>query len=248
MVRKYSDGKDYKVIAFVLACFSNDEQLRIMKKMAAECAKHHCKVVFYSTLTDFYFNDLNDAGEKKIFEAVEVERYDIIVLMSESFKQDAEQTAMVKRAQKAGVPVITVDKPMKGSVNLAFDYGDSFRDVVRHMLGFHGYRTVNFMGGMPGNSFSEERLTVFKEVLAENGIPYDPKRVYYGYFWSDPTKIAMDKMLADGLDGVEAVVCANDSMAICVSNRLQQEGYRVPEDIAVSGYDGIDMENTAVPA
>lgn len=247
MVRKYSDGKDYKVIAFVLACFSNDEQLRIMKKMAAECAKHHCKVVFYSTLTDFYFNDLNDAGEKKIFEAVEVERYDIIVLMSESFKQDAEQTAMVKRAQKAGVPVITVDKPMKGSVNLAFDYGDSFRDVVRHMLGFHGYRTVNFMGGMPGNSFSEERLTIFKEVLAENGIPYDPKRVYYGYFWSDPTKIAMDKMLADGLDGVEAVVCANDSMAICVSNRLQQEGYRVPEDIAVSGYDGIDMEKYCRP-
>lgn len=247
MGKKYSEGKDYKVIAFVFACFSNDEQLRIMKKVATECRKHNCRVIFYSTLTDFYFHDLNDAGEKKIFEAVAVERFDALVLMSESFKQDEEQTAMVQRARAAGVPVITVDKPIPGSVNLAFDYGDCFREVVRHMLGYHGYRTVNFMGGMPGNSFSEERLDVFKEVLSENGIPYDPKRVYYGYFWEEPTKIAMDQMLADGLDGVEAIICANDVMAINVSNRLQQEGYRVPEDIAVCGYDGIDMEKYCRP-
>lgn len=247
MGKRYSEGKDYKVIGFIFACFSNDEQLRIMKKVASQCRKHKCRVIFYSTLTDFYFHDLNDAGEKKIFDAVAVERFDALVLMSESFKQDEEQTAMVQRARAAGVPVITVDKPIQDSVNLAFDYGDCFRDVVRHMLTYHGYRTVNFMGGMPGNSFSEERLTVFKEVLAENQIPFDPRRVYYGYFWAEPTKIAMDQMLADGLEGVEAIICANDAMAINVSNRLQQEGYRVPEDIAVCGYDGIDMEKYCRP-
>ena len=247
MAEKYSAGSKDKVIAVVLACFSNDEQLRIMKKIAAESGKHHCKTVFFSTLTDFYFDDLNDAGEKKIFEAVCVERFDAIVLMSESFKQDAEQIAMVKRAHEAHVPVIAVDKPMEGSVNLAFDYGDTFREIVKHMVEFHGYRTINFMGGIPGNDFSEERLNVFKEVLAENNIPLDEKRIYYGYFWENPTQTAMDKMLQDGLDGVEAVICANDAMAITVSNRLQLAGYRVPEDIAVSGFDGIDMEKYCRP-
>ncbi|MGN1147971.1 MAG: GGDEF domain-containing protein [Lachnospiraceae bacterium] len=247
MGKKYSDGEDYKVIAFVLACFANDEQKRIIKTVAKECGKHHCKVVFFSTITDFYFNDLIDAGEKKIFDAVSVECFDAIVLMSESFKRDEDQIAMVKRANAAGVPVIAVDKYMDGCINFAFDYGDSFREIVKHMVEYHGYRTINFMGGMPGNSYSEERLNVFKEVLAENNIPFDAKRVYYGYFWEDPTKVAMDKMFADGLPMPEAIICANDAMAITVCTYLQERGYRIPEDIAVSGFDGMVLEKYMRP-
>ena len=55
--KKYSEGKDYKVIACVLANFFNDEQSRFMKYMARECEKANCKVVFFSTTTDFFFND-----------------------------------------------------------------------------------------------------------------------------------------------------------------------------------------------
>lgn len=242
MGRKYSEGKDYKVIAFVLSCFSNDEQTQIMKKVVAECGKYHCKVVFFSTLTDFYFNDINDAGEKKIFDTISVECYDAIVLMSESFKQDEDQIEMVKRAGIAGVPVIAVDKYIEGCINLAFDYANVFRDIVKHMVEFHGYRTINFMGGMPSNDYSEERLQVFKDVLKNNNIDFDPSRVYYGYFWENPTIVAMDKMFADGLSMPEAIICANDAMAIVVCNYLQERGYRIPEDIAISGFDGIDKE------
>lgn len=239
---KYSEGEDYKVVAFVVAGFFYDEQTRILKKMVMEAAKRHCKIVFFSTLSDFFYHDLNAAGEKKIFDAICVERYDAIVLMSETFKEDAEQLTLVKKANMAGVPIITVDKSFDGCINLAFDYGDTFREVVRHMVEVHGYRTINFMGGIPGNSFSEERLTVFKEVLAKNNIPYEPERVYWGYFWEDPTEEAMKKMFADALPMPEAIICANDSMAITVCKCLQERGYRVPEDVAVSGFDGIELE------
>lgn len=242
MEKKYSEGEDYKVIAFVLARFPNEEQTRIMKQAVSECRKYNCKVVFFSTLTDFYNNDLNDAGEKKIFDTIYVEGYDAIVLMSESFKQDEEQTLLVKRANEAGVPIIAVDKYMDGAINLAFDYGNTFEEVVRHMVEFHGYRTVNFMGGMKNNSFSEERLDVFKKVLADNAIPYEPERIYWGEFWEDPTRAEMDRMLADGKPLPEAIICANDMMAITVCSYLQEKGYHVPEDVAVSGFDGVEME------
>ncbi len=246
-LKKYSEGKDYKVVAFILASFFNDEQTRLIKKVVAEAAARHYKVVFFSTLSDFYYNDLNDKGEKKVFDIVSVERYDAIVLMSESFKDDAGQLALVEKANKAGVPVITVDKNFDGCINIAFDYGDAFREVVRHMVVNHGYRVINFMGGMPGNNYSEERLAVFQEVLAENNVPFVPERVYWGYFWEDPTREAMQKMFADGLSMPEAIVCANDAMAITVCRCLQEKGYRVPEDVAVSGFDGIDMERYSRP-
>ncbi len=247
MGEKYSQGKSYKVIAFMLACFSNDEQLRMLKRVAVKCKEYDCKVVFFSTISDYYINDDIDNGEKSIFDTISVEYYDAIVLMSESFKWDEDQIRMINRARKADVPVIAVDKYMKDCINITFEYGDAFRKIVKHMIEIHGYRTINFMGGIPGNSYSEVKLQVYKEVLIENGITFDPRRVYYGQFWKGATEAAMQKMLDDGLPLPEAIICANDVMAITVCNFLQERGYRIPEDIAVSGFDGIEMEKYSRP-
>ena len=136
---------------------------------------------------------------------------------------------------------------MEGCINISFDYKETFRKIVKHMVEDHGYKIFNFMGGLPGNSFSEERLNVFKQVLEENQIPFDERRVYYGYFWEVPTRAALQKMMADGLPMPEAIICANDTMALTVCSFLQEHGYRVPEDIAVSGFDGLEAEKYNKP-
>lgn len=247
MEKKYSEGKPYKVIACVLANFAKEEPMRLIKQLTKACTKYQCKLVFFSTVTDFFSDDLIDAGEKRVFDLIQVEKYDAILLMSETFKQDEEQKGLVRRANEANVPVFAVDKCFEGCINLAYDYRSTFREIVKHMVEYHGYRTINYMGGMPDNSFSEERLNIFKEVLAENNIPYDPKRSYYGWFWEKPTREAMDKMFRDWDTMPEAIICANDSMALTVIKYLREKGYKVPEDVAVSGFDAIDLEQYSKP-
>lgn len=245
MGRKYSDGKTYKVIAFIFANFFKDEEQRIMRRVVQECSRHGCKVIFFSTLADFYFNDINDRGEQKIFSAVSVERFDAIVLMSLAFKLDEEQLAMVGRAQAAGVPVITVDKSFDGCINLVMDYGNCFREIVEHMILFHGYRRVYYMSGMRDNSFSQEREQVYLDTMQRVGVPLEQCRIYYGYFWEQPCRAAMEQMfreIEEGLELPEAIICANDSMAMEVGTFLRERGLRVPEDVAVSGFDGLEME------
>lgn len=245
--QKYSAGKPYKAVAFCLSCFSDDEQTRLIQAAQKKSKEHNCKVVFFSTLSDFYYDDINDRGEKKIFDAISVERFDAIVLMSESFKRDEDQKVLVERARAAGIPVLAVDKRLEHCINLRFGYGDSFREVVKHMVEFHGYRTVNFMAGFEGNVYSDERLQVYREVLQENGIPVEEERIYYGGFWEEPTREAMEKMFASPLPMARAIICANDSMALAVCRCLREKGYRVPEDVAVSGFDGITMERYSRP-
>lgn len=245
MSGKYSDGKEYKVIAFIFANFFKDEEQRIMRRAVKEGRRHNCKIVFFSTLAGLYFNDLNDKGEQKIFAAVSVERFDAIVLMSESFSLDEEQLVMVGHAQAAGVPVITVDKSFEGCINLVMDYGNCFQKIVEHMIQFHGYRRVYFMSGMPDNSFSQEREQVYLDAMQAVGVPKEQCRIYYGQFWEDPCRKAMEQMfreIEEGLEMPEAIICANDSMALEVGTFLRERGYRVPEDIAISGFDGIEME------
>lgn len=240
MSKKYSDGKDYKVIALLHACFSTEDQCELIKRITEKSEEHNCKVVFFSTLTNFYIDQL-DYGELQIFDTIAVEKFDAIVLMAETFKIEEGQKKFVQRAKAAGVPVIAVDHHVEDCINISFDYKEAFRTIVKHMVEVHGYRNINFMAGQPNNSFSEERLTVLKEVLAEHDIPFDnEKQVYYGYFWEKPTVEAMKKMLEECQTLPEAIVCANDTMALTVCDFLQKNGFRVPEDVAVSGFDGIE--------
>ena len=247
MIKKYSEGKPYKVIAFVLSNFSNDEQLRIMRAVVDVCRGYQIRVNFYSTITDLFMNDVIDQGERSILSSIPVEKFDAVVLMSESFKQDEEMYELVASANKAGVPIFAVDKFMEGAINLTFEYEGCFREVVEHMVEYHGYKRINFMGGMPGNEYSEVRLQAYKDVLEKNGIPFDERRVYYGYFWEEPALVAMEQMMDSSLPFPEAIICANDAMALPIVNYLQKNGFRVPEDVAVSGFDGIDMERYSFP-
>lgn len=240
MSKKYSDGKDYKVIAFVHACFSTEDQRELIKIVTKKSEEHNCKVIFFSTLTNFYMEEL-DSGELRIFDMIPVERFDAIVLMAETFKIEDGQKEFVRRATAAGVPVIAVDHYVEGCINISFDYKEAFREIVKHMVEVHGYRNINFMAGQPENSFSEERLNVLKDVLAEHNISFnDKQQVYYGHFWEVPTIEAMKKMLEENPELPEAIVCANDTMALTVCDFLHKRGLRVPEDVAVSGFDGLE--------
>lgn len=242
MNTKYSASRGYKVVAVIAACFSKDDQQAMIKKVAEKCKEHRCRVVFFSTLSDFYLNEQSDITEKKIFQMVSIEKFDAIVLMPETFKEEEEQKRLVRRATAVGVPVIAVDKHIDGCINISFDYEDAFRAIVKHMVEYHGYRRINFMAGIPNNRFSDIRLKIFKQVLLENNITFDPRRIYYGYFWEIPTVEAMKRMLEDEEELPEAIVCANDTMALTVCDFLRKRGYRVPDDVAVSGFDGIEAE------
>ncbi len=247
MSRKYSEGKPYKVIACVISNFAKEEQSRWIKKLAKLCKKYQCKIVFFSTVTDFFSDDLIDAGEKKIFELIHVEKYDAILLMSETFKRDEEQKQLVKRAIEQDVPVFTVNKSFEGCINLVYEYKNTFREIVQHMVDYHDYRIINIICGRPDNRYSEECLQIYKEVLAEYKIPYDPKRVYYGCFGEKPTMDAMDKMMQDWGRMPQVIICVNDAMALAVIKWLREHKYKVPEDVAVTGFDGIELEKYSSP-
>lgn len=239
MGKKYSCNKNYKVIAFILAGFSGESQRGLIKSITKKSREYQCKLVFFSTLSD-NIEVARDESDRRIFDLIQVDKYDAIVLMAETFKAEEGQAELVERATVAGVPVIAVDHHVKGCINISFDYKGAFREIVKHMAVVHGYRDFAFLGGGPDNSFSNERLEVYKEVLEQNGIAFDPSRVYHGFFWENPTVDAMDEMLQDNPVPPRAIVCANDTMALTVCDYLAKKGYRVPEDVAVSGFDGLE--------
>ena len=99
------------------------------------------------------------------------------------------------------------------------------------------------MAGTKGNCFSEERIEAFKRVLARHNIEFNEKTMLgYGDFWEVPTKKAISDLIVCGRKMPQAIICANDSMAIIVMKALEEHGMKVPEDIIVTGFDAIYQE------
>ena len=115
------------------------------------------------------------------------------------------------------------------------------------MIEGHHRHNPYFMAGFKGNSFSEERLDAFIEVLQENGMPVKPEHIGYGDFWNVPARRICEKWLENTEDFPDAIICANDTMALTVINVLEEKGYRVPQDVIVTGFDGIDLIRYCIP-
>lgn len=247
MAEKYSEGKAYKVIAVIIGEYSTADPAGYMKLIADTCVKHHCRAIFFATKTDLYYGNKNDKLEQELFTLIAVGRFDAILILTETFKGKNLFEDLIARAKEAHTPVFAIDRELPGCINVTFDYKNAFRQVMEHMIGVHGYRKINFMNGRQNDVYSQERLDAYREVLEEHGILYDPKRVYYGEFWELPTVREMERMMQDWDELPDAIVCANDSMAIAVNDFLKKKGIRVPEDVATCGFDGMKIGEYCSP-
>ena len=209
------------------------------------------KSLIFSTFSDLYnINDYKEAfnvGEAGIYSLIDNDLLDAVIVIPESIK-DAEITENIIRICRGrDIPVVSVDRRIEGCISVLFNYADSFEDVVRHIITVHGCRRINYMSGFRCNSFSDERTERFKKVLAEQGIEFDESRLGYGDFWARPAREVTEGWFSNGDPLPEAIICANDAMALEVCKVIKEHGLRVPDDIIVTGFDGIELEKYATP-
>ncbi|MGN1120047.1 MAG: diguanylate cyclase domain-containing protein, partial [Oscillospiraceae bacterium] len=146
------------------------------------------------------------------------------------------------KCSECGVPVVSVDELLDNSLHIGFDYGEAFGEIVEHVLTVHSCKRIKLIAGIRGNDFSQTRIDSCRRVMARHGITLEDKDIMYGEFWEQPTFAAMDKFFASGEALPDAFICCNDSMAIAVCQKLNEHGLNVPDDVIVTGFDGIEME------
>ena len=113
--------------------------------------------------------------------------------------------------------------------------------AVQHLVGL-GHTKIAFIGGSEGSTTTEDRLTGYRNALAQNGFLYDEKQVKRGS-WNPRSGYLMAKMLLRTKDRPTAVVCANDPMAFGAIKAAKEAGLAVPDDLAVVGFDNIPLSS-----
>jgi DNA-binding LacI/PurR family transcriptional regulator len=120
---------------------------------------------------------------------------------------------------------------------VAADNAAGIGALAGHLIETHGNRDLCFVAGPADSPDARERLTSFRRAVAGRaGCRVD--RVLAGDFSEASGAAAARELLAER-PLPDAIACANDQMAIGVLGELRRAGVRVPQDVAVTGFDDI---------
>lgn len=231
-----------RVIAVCCAAIDSDYTEHYMNYFVEFSKKYNFKILFFRSFSDLYrarSGGKHDEGESYIFNLINHKLIDAMIILSETIKCQKVRDEIVSEAIENNIPVISIDRPLEGCYNISYDYKSALEKILCHLIEDHHYTTINFIAGIKGNYYSEERIEIYKKVLAEHGIPIEEERIGYGSFWKAPTKHVIKQFMESDLPMPQAIACANDIMAITAFHTLADAGYNIPEDIAITGFDGI---------
>ncbi|TWD81192.1 LacI family transcriptional regulator [Kribbella amoyensis] len=149
------------------------------------------------------------------------------------------------RRLAAEVPVVVLaGQPLEGIPAVRAD-NSRVAELTRHLLLDHGYRRLTFVGNPDGSPDVTERWEAFKQGHREARVPAPKNPVRIGMQQSDGV-IAAGELL-DGRRPPGAIVCANDETALGVLIGALGRGLRVPEDVAITGFDDVAMSSLVQP-
>lgn len=143
-----------------------------------------------------------------------------------------------------GIPAVLVDRELPSS---PFDVvrGDTFegaRRLTRHLLD-QGYRRIGFVGGPPEASSLKHRVAGYREVMDEAGM--EPM-VHLGDFTADSGKRIVRRLI-DRDELPEALIAANNLVAVGVLSGLRNAGCSVPEDVALGCFEDLEFASRIDP-
>jgi LacI family transcriptional regulator, galactose operon repressor len=150
-------------------------------------------------------------------------------------------TATLVKAAGAGFPLVLLDPGLRvvGCDSISIDNEAGAVSAVDHLVRL-GHRRLATITGPAQNADAQQRLHGFRWALAERGLASDPELEVEGDFTEPSGYAAVGRLLA-ATSRPTAIFAANDYMAIGAMSALTQAGLRVPEDMAIVGFDDIAM-------
>lgn len=210
-------------------------------------------LVFSGTYDKVKFKDTTPASEELYHLAKHLD-FAAFVVHAQSICDTKMMRKLIALGKEKQIPVFVYDAEAygitkaEGVIPLNTNYKQGFRECVKHLIEYHHCNEIFMLAGPKGNNYSEDRIEMFKQELVAHDMSFCEEQVGYGNFWEIPAAAAVNQYLDSDRPMPDAICCANDAMALTAIKELKKRGLRVPDDILVTGFDGIEDGKFSSPS
>ncbi len=230
-------GKAINIAVFV-AGLDEEYQNNIISGINEFSRRNNINVSYFAAFGGMIDSRLFDIGEYSIYSLANLKKFDGAILMTNTINDGGMKDEISNRIMESGIPAVVFDcDNISEFYNISIDNTVAMREMVRHVIQEHGAKTINYISGPMSNPEAVERLLAFREVMAENNLPVEEDRIYYGEFRRFDGHDAIEEYMKSGLPLPDAFICANDAMALTAISTLEKYGFCIPLDVIVTGFD-----------
>lgn len=203
------------------------------------CGKGYDVFVF-NDFGSFMSTTLFDLGERDVINIPDFSQYEGIISLPDTYDIDGfERLLLEKIRTQTDCPIVSIRNGSTDTYRVVFDNFGTIYEMTNHFLKDHGFTNICYMSGPLSYEDSRDRLDGFKAAMADAGLEVTDDIIIEGDFWKRKSKDAADKFLKAYNGKTQAIICANDYMAMGLIEELTARGVRVPEDIAITGFDEV---------
>lgn len=140
------------------------------------------------------------------------------------------------------LPIVTLaGSPTPASMNVRCDNASGMRALVRHLVADHSYRSLGYLAGRADSPDNRARARAFEAEAVAAGAQIQSGAAWQGNYSAAGGANVISTLLDGGNQLPRAIVCANDQTALGVMHALARRGIKVPDDVAVTGFDDVPV-------
>ena len=237
-----------KRIAVFACAISFDNQSRIVQAIIKEANAQDMDVYIFTCHVNFRESAENKAGAFEIMRLPDLTTFDGVIILKNTIQEERVAENLVERIQQSGIPAVCVDAHIKGMKYVGISNYDGQKAVVEHLIQKHQKKRISYVTGIAGNAESTERFEAYKDAMKAHGLTYDDRSVFMGNYARESGREAVRFFMEQNDRQPDAIVFANDAMAIGGIEEMQELGCLVPEDIVVSGFDDDNIAQFYLPS
>jgi LacI family transcriptional regulator, galactose operon repressor len=216
----------------VSALFTDPYFPLLIQGIASACNEHDYSVMLWLADPEYERRTISQILSGGLIDGVIVASALMDDAVCEALRQDRKPFILIGRdPTDAGISYVDVDNV------------SSAREMVAHLLRL-GYRQVATISGPEGMIVGLDRLHGYQLALKDRGLRPDPDLIVASDFTEAGGYAAMERLLPFKPD---AVFAASDAMAIGALRAIRDAGLKVPDDVAVAGFDDMPFAARADP-
>ncbi|MCM1090134.1 MAG: GGDEF domain-containing protein [Butyrivibrio sp.] len=180
---------------------------------------------------------LYNQGEYNIFNLPDLKDFDGIVLDVNNITSIGVRSALVERVRRSGVPTVVLGNYFEGLRSVTVDNYRAMQNVMEHLAGHHGCKSFWFVMGPEDNFENQRRFASVRDYVEAHQL--SDSRYYFGDFDCGCGISGFEALYAE-YELPDAIVCANDNIAVGVLSAAEKRGLFAPKDFLVTGFDDLD--------
>ena len=217
--------------------FSSEFIEHIVTGLQKKAAEDDTDVFVFVTYCSANDNELQNKCQLNLFHLPDPGTFDGAIMLTNTYNFPDEQERVCARFQRAGVPMLSLEVEVPNMSCIKTENYKGVRDLATHLVEHHKAKKIIFVNGIEENVENSIRRQALIDVLEEHGMKlYDEFKCDFGFYTA---YLSMKWYLEAGKELPDAIVCANDNMALGINSGLAEKGYSVPEDVLLTGFDMI---------